>query len=269
MRLPLMGGGRRLQAQQLVANAGRGRARAPERHYYPLDGLAERIRVVDARAAASGDYCLVIKVQGPNATQNFGCIAHLSDPAGAAAPTYGNFTDGLSSLSTNSRHRAAGLQLLGASNYGVQQSAGSGAAQRHVQMIGRNLTSNLARGRVIDRAGTSIWAPADQATVQDSDPRTISIGAIVGPDGSSPTLFAAYNFVAAVLLPIAWTTDVLVAQYASDTCHDARDVWGASAITWYGTATGLLGQGTGPLLPTVGAAVGVCSGMNASKLVSL
>lgn len=256
---------RRVRAMML----GRRRKLAPERHYYPLDGLAERIRVVDARAAASGDYCLVIKVQGPNAVQNFGYIGHLSDPAGAGPPTYGNLTDGLSSLSTSSRHRAAGIQLLGASNYGVQQSSGNGAAQRHVQMLGRNLTTNLARARVIDRAGTSIWAPADQATVQDSDPRTISIGAVVGPDGSSPTLFAAYNFVAAVLLPIAWTTDVLVAQYASDTCHDARDVWGASAITWYGTATGLLGQGTGPLLPTVGTAVGVCSGMNASKLVSL
>lgn len=248
---------------------GRRRKLAPERHYYPLDGLAERIRVVNARAAASGDYCLLVKVQGPNAVQNFGCIAHLSDPAGANAPTYGNFTDGLSSLSTNSRHRAAGLQLLGASNYGVQQSSGSGAAQRHVQMIGRDLVRNLVRTRVIDRAGTAIWSPSDQATVQDSEPRTISIGAIVGPDGTSPTLFAAYNFVAAVLLAAPHTTDVLLAQYASDTCHDARDVWGESAITWYGTSTGLLGQGTGPLLPTVGAAVGVCSGMNASKLVSL
>jgi hypothetical protein len=248
---------------------GRRRKLAPERHYYPLDGLAERIRVVDARAAASGDYCLIIKVQGPNASQNFGSIAHLSDPAGAAAPTYGNFTDGLSSLSTSSRHRAAGLQLLGASNYGVQQSSGSGAAQRHVQMIGRDLVRNLVRTRVIDRAGTVVWSPSDQATVQDSDPRTLSIGAIVGPDGSSPTLFAAYHFVAAVLLPAPNTTDVLLTQYASDTCHDAREVWGASAITWYGTATGLLGQGTGPLLPTVGTTLGVCSGMNASKLVSL
>lgn len=268
MRLPLMGGGRRLQAQQLVANSRR-RALAPERHYYPLDGLAERIRVVDARAAASGDYCLIIKIQGPNATQNFAILAHLSDPVGAAAPAYGNLTDGLSSVTISSRHRFVGLRLAGASNYGLQQPSGAGAAQRHVQMVGRNLGSNLARARIIDRAGTAIWAPAELGTAEDSDPRDLVIGVALDGAGSTPTGFAAFNFVAAVLLPIAWTTDILLAQYASDTCHDAREVWGASAITWYGTATGLLGQGTGPLLPTIGTALGVCSGMNASKLVSL
>lgn len=250
---------------------GRRRKVAPERHYYPLDGLAERIRVVDARAAASGDYCLVIKVQGPSATQNFGVLAHLSDPAGTAPPAYGNFTDALSSVvvSSVSRHRFVGLRVSGANNYGLQQPSGAAAGVRHVQMVGRNLTSNLARARFVDSAGTSVWSPADHGTTEDSDPRDLVIGCLLGPDGANPSNFAAYNFVAAVLLPFAWTTDVLLAQYASDTCHDARDVWGASAITWYGTATGLLGQGTGPLLPTVGTAVGVCSGMNASKLVSL
>lgn len=248
---------------------GRRRKLAPERHYYPLDGLAERIRVVDARAAASGDYCLIIKVQGPNAAQNFANLAHLSDPAGAAAPAYGNLTDGLSSVTVSSRHRFIGQRLSGASNYGLQQPSGTGAAQRHVQMVGRNLGSNLARARIIDRAGTSIWAPADLGTAEDSDPRDLVIGCVLDGAGASPSLFSSFHFVAAVLLPIAWTTDVLLAQYASDTCHDARDVWGAANIGWYGTATGLLGQGTGPLLPTVGTALGVCSGMNASKLVSL
>jgi len=258
---------RQLRAMML----GRRRKLAPERHYYPLDGLAERIRVVDARAAASGDYCLVIKVQGPNATQNFGVLAHLSDPAGPGAPTYGNFTDALSSVlvTSVSRHRFVGLRLSGASNYGLQQPSGAAAATRHVQMVGRNLTINLARGRFVTSNGASAWSPSDVATTDDSDPRDLVIGCAVDGAGNAPVSFTAYNFVAAVLLPIAWTTDALLGQYASDTCHDARDVWGASAITWYGTATGLLGQGTGPLLPTVGTAVGVCSGMNASKLVSL
>jgi len=143
----------------------------------------------------------------------------------------------------------------------------SGAAGAHVQLAGRDLAANLARIRVINEDGTTVWAPADAATVEDSVPRDVHLGAFLDYQFGMPTLHTPIRLVGALVLHSV-PSDAELQAYAAASCRDAREVWGAS-IPWYVTASGLLGLGAGPIPPVCGTAPLTLVNLSASDLVSL
>lgn len=238
---------------------------APERHYLAFDGVADRAYAQGVRVGTGTEYALVVKLGASNPSAAFGGIAILSDPA--RTTDYRNCTDALQSITTNSRHRHLGLRADGTTNYTRDQSSGSGATGRHVQMAGRFLSTDLARARVFTADGTPIWAPADILATEDTQPLDLILGCFLNYQFGNADFFAPIAWVASVVLP-AVPTDAQLQAYAASTCHDAREVWG-SDIHHYVTASGLLGGSTGPIAPVVGTSPLVLVGPAAADLVAL
>lgn len=223
-----------------------------ERHALVFDAAGLTRAYAQSVLPASGltAYALVLKLATTAGNVAFGGVGILSDPTRTTA--YRNSVDNLQTTATSSRHRHTGIAASGASNYGRDQSSGSGATGAHVQCAARDLAGNLARVRVISDDGTTVWAPADAATVEDSAPRDVHLGAFLDYQFAAPTLHTSIRLVAALVLH-AVPTDAELAAYAAPTCRDAREVWGQS-IPWYCAASALEGQGSGPIPPVTGTA---------------
>lgn len=242
-----------------------GAEQAPERHYLPFDGVADRAYAQSVRLGTANHYAMVIKCATDNPNTAFGGVAVLSDPARTTA--YRNCTDNLQTISTSNRHRHTGLRADGSNNYSRDQTSGSGATGRHVQMAGRDLVTNQARVRIINAAGTSIWAPADVTASEDTQPTDLIIGCFLDYQFANPTLYTPIGWVASVVLNEVPSNDQLQ-EYAATSCNDAREIW-HSHIRYYVTASGLLGGSTGPIAPVVGTSPLVLVGPAASDLVAL
>lgn len=219
---------------------------APERHALTFDGIVDRAYAAGVRPGTGTAYSVVTKLSTSNPNTAFGGITILSDPARTTA--YRNCTDNLQSIATSSRHRHTGINAAGGNNYARDQASGAGAVGSHVQMAGRDLTSNLARVRIVQRDSTIIWSPADEAAAEDTQPLDLIIGAFTGYNFASPTLFTPISWVATVILNVI-PSDAELQAYAAGT--DARTVWGANVV-YYVTATSLVGQGSGPIPALVG-----------------
>lgn len=250
----------RTHGRRLLAGQGR-----VESHALVFDPAGLTRAYAQSVLPASGitAYSLVLKLATTAGNVAFGGVAILSDPTRPTA--YRNAVDNLQTQSTSSRHRHTGIAASGANNYSRDQGTGSGAAGAHVQLAGRDLAANLARVRVIAEDGSTVWAPADAATMEDSVPRDVHLGAFLDAAFGAPTLHTPIHLVSAVVSH-AVPTDAELQAYAAATCRDARDVWG-SELPWYWSASRLLGSGS-PVPPVCGTAPLTLVNLSAADLVA-
>jgi hypothetical protein len=241
---------------------------APERDYLQLDGVADRLYSDGAMAGYTTQYAMVTKVAGMVNSGADSYISHLSIP-GNTTPAGANISDILRRQLVGSQYYAInGLTAAAGTNYSRRSDADALVAVNTAATfaVGRDLTANTARGRIVGRDGTIRWTFADQAAAQDSAPEDLIIGC------ATDHLFVPYagtyyaiQWVASVLLELV-PTDAQLQAYAAG--NDARKVW-PTGIIWYATATGLRGAGAGPITPIVGTAPLVSVGPVEADLVAL
>jgi hypothetical protein len=237
----------------------------PERHALPFDGVVDLAYAQGVRTATGTQYALVHKVASTAAAGANSYMALLSSPDKAS--NFHNISDMVGRVtSSGDRYRNLGINVAGGLAYSRVSSADSvlGETTAATTMVARNLTTDLARGRVVGRDGTIRWTFADISGGADTQPLDLVIGC------ATNNLFApltgsyfAHHWVASVVLDVI-PTDAQLQAYAAG--FDARKVWGANVI-YYPTATGLVGQGSGPIVPVVGTAPLVLSGPVEGDLV--
>jgi hypothetical protein len=242
---------------------------APERHYLPFDGLVDRAYAQAVRVAGGTEYALVTKVANTGVSGADNYLAHLSVP-GNTSPAGANISDVTRRvISTGQRYSVIGLTAAGATNYSRASVSDAVAAvdTGAVYMVGRNLTTNLARGRVVGADQAIRWTFADLAAATDTEPLDVCIGAALS-HAFSPFAgtYYAIGWVASLVLRIV-PTDAQLQAYAAT--NDALSVWSLDQIDWYATASGLLARGSGPIVPRVGASLLNCVGPTEADLVSL
>lgn len=237
------------------------RALAAERHYLPFNGTTNISRIVGGILGYTTQYAVVLKMARlPTTDAGWPVIAHLNQSGNAFV---GNLTDyDQVQDSTPDTHRHAGITVAGGTNYARASAAQVSGAQVH--MIGRDLTANTARIRVIPSSDQSLyWAPADAATSEDSAPDDIIVGGLANPNG---TLNSGPCDVWLVAVLAFWSlpADALLQAYAAPTCRDARPIFG-SALKGYWPVSGMVGTSVPAL---VGSAAMACTGLTAASLVA-
>lgn len=246
----------------------------PERDYLLFDGTTS-FAYADGGAVgftpATGSYSLVTKVF---ATPNSGAdsyMTHLSNPLNVA-PAGANITDVLRRvISTGQRYSIIGLTSAGANNYArASNSEGVTAVNTPaVYMLGRDLTANTARGRVVGADGVIRWTFTDIAVLQDSVPQDVIWGV------AANHLFVPFagtyygiSWVATLVFYDYTPSDAELQAYALPTCQDAREIWPTRSFSYW-TATRLRGRGAGPIPPVRGLAPMTLVGLDDNDLVPL
>jgi hypothetical protein len=242
---------------------------APERHALQLDGVVDRMYAPGVRAGTGTQYTLITKVSSVPASGADNYISMLSVPSNTNG-TGGNLSDGMTRRLVGSQmYYITGLTSVSTGNYARRSDADAVTAVNTaaIYMIGRDLTANTARGRVVGADGVVRWNPVDIATVQDSQPLDLVIGCAANhlfvPFAGT---FYAIRWVASLLLRII-PTDARLQAYAQGS--DARLVFTPAEIEWYATASRLLGEGSGPIVPVVGSAHLTLAGPTSADLVTL
>lgn len=238
----------------------------PEQHALVHDGLVDITHIAGGATGYSTQYALVIKMATLPATNaGWPVPGHLS--YSGAGPIWNNVTEA-SQLQNASptQHRHVGFTTAGGLNTN-RSSAGLGQCSgAQVHMIGRDLTANTTRVRIIKASDQTVfWGPADAATNEDSTPDDIIIGGYGNPDGTLNSSPCNIQFIAAVFLD-ALPADALLQAYAAPSCRDARTVFG-SALKGYWVPSLMTPANT--IAPLVGTATATCNGPTRSDLVRL
>lgn len=251
---------RMLAAGQLAAHAD---AAAPEQHYLPFDGVTD---FAYADAGATGyttQYAVVLKMATlPTTNAGWPVPIHLS--VSSASPWANNVTDSdQMPAGAPNQHRHVGVTTAGAVSFtrvNVGQCAGA-----QVHMLGRDLTANTARMRVIKASDQSVfWGPADAATTQDSAPDDICIGGYLNPGLTRNSSPCDLQLIAVVFLD-SIPSDADLQLYADPDCRDARPIFGSS-IKGYWAASSAVGSSIPAL---IGTAPVTLSGPVAGDLVAM
>ena len=234
---------------------------AAERHYLPFNGTTNIARIVGGILGYTTQYSMVLKMARlPTTDAAWPVIAHFNQSGNAS---FGNVTD-YDQLQDSAPdiHRYAGITVAGGTNYAAASASQVSGAQVH--MLGRDLTANTVRFRVVKSSDQSVfYAPADAATVEDSAPDDIIIGGLANPNG---TLNSAPCdvWLVAVLAFHSFPADALLQAYSAPSCRDARPIFG-SALKGYWPSSGMAGSSVPALVGTPPMA---CTGLTAAALVS-
>lgn len=238
----------------------------PEQHALVHDGLVDLTVIPGGALGYSTQYALVIKMATLPATNvGWPVPGHLS--YSGAGPIWNNVTEA-SQLQNASptQHRHVGFTTAGGLNTN-RSSGGLGQCPgAQVHMIGRDLTANTTRVRVIKASDQSVfWGPADTATNEDSTPDDIIIGGYSNPN---LTLNSSPCDIALVAVCMFWSipADDLLQKYAHKKARDARVIFG-SALKGYWVPSLMTTANTIPAL--VGTATATCNGPTRSDLVRL
>ena len=246
----------------LAAGLMNGAAAAPEQHYLPFDGLVDYAYSDGGATGYSTQYALIVKISTlPTQTAASPFIAHLSDSAVVFVANLTDIDQMIDAATDTYRH--AGYTLASGINYDRASTSQCAGAQVH--MLGRNMTDNTARVRVIKASDQSVfWGPSDVSATQDRAPDDICLGALCNPNLTFNSKPCDIRLVAVVFVD-AIPSDADLQLYAAPTCHDARPIFGAS-IKGYWAASSAVGSSIAAL---VGTAPITLSGPVAGELVAL
>lgn len=238
----------------------------PEQHALVHDGLMDFTVIPGGALGYSTQYALLLKMAAlPTTNAAWPSPGHLSVPS--ASPWPNNLTD-ISQLrnAAPSDYRHVGLTTAGATSFDRGTGGAGQATGGQLHLLGRDLTANLVRVRVVVASDQSLfWAPADAATSQDSAPEDIAIGAYINPNltlNSSPCDIA----LVAVCMFHSIPADALLQKYAHKKARDARIIFG-SALKGYWVPSLMTPANT--IAPLVGTATATCNGPTRSDLVRL
>ena len=237
---------------------------APETAYLPFNGTTNIGFIDNGATGYTTQYALVLKMAALPATNaGWPVPGHLS--YSGAGPIWNNVTEA-SQLQNASptQHRHVGFTTVGGINTNRSSGGISQCSGAQVHMIGRDLTANTTRIRIIKASDQTVfWGPADAATNEDSTPDDIIIGGYGNPDGTLNSSPCDLRLVSVVFLDTI-PSDALLQAYAAPTCRDARPIFGSS-IKGYWAAAQTVGSATPPL---VGSASLALTGLTRSDLVA-
>jgi hypothetical protein len=246
-----------------------------EMHYLQFPGISEYMYIQNGMTGytpSTGKYTILMKFYDrPSTHPTWPTLFMLNDSTVDVYPKNATEWSQIGNNSPPGVHRHIGITTAGSLSI-ARVSTASFVNDRNLHMLSRDLTTNTAKIEIFT-PGSIYWNPSDVAAVPDSAPTDIAIGTRISPNlspttGSSEGSYSNLKWISTVVFTDYNPIEQDVLDYSDLSCTDARLIW-PTEITRYWTATNLLGNGSGPLPPTVGNINAILVGLDEDDLTEM